>query len=137
HLVEYHDRKRIAFIAGPQASPESHQRLEGYRQVLAANHIAFDEALIEHGEFTLPSGRAAMRRLMARNVPFDAVVAANDYMALATIEVLRSAGLRVPDDISVSGFDDVNAAACATPSLTSLRQPLWQLGRPAGNTSRD
>lgn len=137
HLVEYHDRKRIAFIAGPQASPESRQRLEGYRQVLAANHIAFDEALIEHGEFTLPSGRAAMRRLMARNVPFDAVVAANDYMALATIEVLRSAGLRVPDDISVSGFDDVNAAACATPSLTSLRQPLWQLGSQAVKTLVD
>jgi sigma-B regulation protein RsbU (phosphoserine phosphatase) len=137
HLVEYHDRKRIAFIAGPEASPESRQRLAGYRQVLEDNGIPFDEALIEHGEFTMPSGRAAMRRLMARKVPFDAVVAANDYMALATIEVLRSAGLRVPEDISVSGFDDVNAAACATPSLTSLRQPLWQLGGQAVKTLVD
>src|SRR5690606_35940861 len=82
-------------------------------------------------EFTLPSGRSAMRRLLERDVEFDAVVAANDYMALATIEVLRSVGRRVPEDVAVCGFDDVTAAACATPSLSSLRQPLWQLGAQA------
>lgn len=137
HLVEHHGRKRIAFIAGPKSSPESNHRLTGYRQVLSSHGIALDDALIEYGEFTLPSGRAAMRRFMARKVEFDAVVAANDYMALATIEVLRSAGLRVPDDIAVCGFDDVNAAACATPSLTSLRQPLWELGSHAVKTIVD
>ncbi len=128
HLVEHHDRRKIAFIAGPKASPESNERLAGYRQVLVSHGIEPRDELVEYGEFTLPSGRSAMRRLLERNVEFDAVVAANDYMALATIEVLRSVGLRVPDDVAVFGFDDVNAAACATPSLSSLRQPLWQLG---------
>lgn len=134
HLVEHHGRQRIAFIAGPKASPESNDRLAGYKQVLMSHGIPVREELIEYGEFTLPSGRAAMRRLMEKQVKFDAVVAANDYMALATIEVLRSAGLRVPDDVAVCGFDDVNAAACATPSLSSLRQPLWQLGANAVKT---
>jgi phosphoserine phosphatase RsbU/P len=137
HLVEHHGRRNIAFIAGPKASPESNERLAGYRQVLVSHGIELRDELVEYGEFTLPSGRSAMRRLLDRNVKFDAVVAANDYMALATIEVLRSAGLRVPDDVSVCGFDDVNAAACATPSLSSLRQPLWQLGAQAVQTLRD
>lgn len=134
HLVEHHGRQHVAFIAGPKASPESNDRLAGYRQVLVSHGIPVREELVEYGEFTLPSGRAAMRRLIERQVKFDAVVAANDYMALATIEVLRSAGLRVPDDVAVCGFDDVNAAACATPSLSSLRQPLWQLGAAAVQT---
>lgn len=137
HLIVHHGRKRIAFIAGPKASPESNDRLTGYRQALLSHGLEPDDSLIEHGEFTLPSGRNAMRRLMDRKVQFDAVVAANDYMALATIEVLRSAGLRVPDDIAVCGFDDVDAAACATPSLTSLRQPLWELGAQAVKTVID
>lgn len=131
HLIDHHDRRNIAFIAGPKASPESNQRLQGYRQVLIEHGIEPRAELVEHGEFTLPSGRSAMRRLLERDVEFDAVVAANDYMALATIEVLRSVGRRVPEDVAVCGFDDVTAAACATPSLSSLRQPLWQLGAQA------
>lgn len=136
HLVEHHGRRKIAFIAGPKASPESNERLAGYRHVLVSHGLEVRDELVEYGEFTLPSGRSAMRRLLERNVEFDAVVAANDYMALATIEVLRGAGLRVPDDVAVCGFDDVNAAACATPSLSSLRQPLWQLGAQAVHTLR-
>lgn len=128
HLLEHHGRRRIAFIAGPRNSPESADRLAGYKQALMACDIQPVDELVEHGEFTLQSGREAVRRLLSRTAKFDAVVAANDYMALAAIEVLRSTGRSIPDDVAVCGFDDVNAAACATPSLTTLRQPLWELG---------
>lgn len=131
HLIEHHGRRKIAFIAGPRANPEAHDRLTGYRQTLIEHGIEPREELVEYGDFTLPSGREAMLELIARTRDFDAVVAANDYMALASIEVLRGIGISVPDAVAVCGFDDINAAACTTPSLTSLRQPLWELGMQA------
>lgn len=131
HLISHHGRRKLAFIAGPRANPEAHDRLTGYRQVLIEHGIEPRDELVEYGDFTLPSGRDAMLRLLARTRDFDAVVAANDYMALASIEVLRSVGISVPDAVAVCGFDDINAAACTTPSLTSLRQPLWQMGTQA------
>lgn len=137
HLIEQHGRRKIAFIGGPKANPEASDRLKGYQQVLTSHGIAIRHELIEYGDFTLLSGREAMLRLLARTRDFDALVAANDYMALAGVEVLREVGLRVPEDVAVCGFDDINAAACATPSLTSLRQPLWQLGTRAVSTLVD
>src|SRR5690606_27541256 len=96
HLLEAHGRKRIAFIGGQQTSPESQHRLEGYQQALALHGLPFDEALVEYGEFTVRSGKAAMRRLLARGVEFDAVVAANDYMAMAVTGVLQEHDVCVP-----------------------------------------
>jgi phosphoserine phosphatase RsbU/P len=137
HLIKHHGRSKIAFIGGPKANPEANDRLAGYKQVLASHGLPIREELIEHGDFTLLSGREAMLKLLGRSRDFDALVAANDYMALAGVEVLRDAGLRVPEDVAVCGFDDINAAACSTPPLTSLRQPLWQLGTQAVTTLVD
>lgn len=137
HLIQHHGRRKIVFIGGPRANSEANDRLDGYKQALTSHGIPIREELIEHGDFLLQSGREAMLKILERTRDFDGLVAANDYMALAAIEVLRGVGLRVPEDIAVCGFDDVNAAACASPSLTSSRQPLWELGTQAVATLVD
>lgn len=137
HLITHHGRRKILFIGGPRANSEANDRLKGYKIALESHGIPFREELVEHGDFLIQSGRKTMQKVLARTRDFDAVVAANDYMALAAVEVLRGAGVRVPEDVSVCGFDDINAAACATPSLTSLRQPLWPLGTQAVTTLVD
>jgi sigma-B regulation protein RsbU (phosphoserine phosphatase) len=131
HLIQVHRRRRIAFIAGQEQSPESNLRLAGYRKALGDHGLPLDEDIIAHGEFTMPSGTIAMRKILERDPTVDAVVAANDYMALAAMEVLQESGRTVPGDVVVCGFDDANVAACARPSLTTLRQPLRWLGTQA------
>ena len=128
HLIEAHGRRRIAFIAGQPDSPESNLRLRGYRRALEEFGIPFDAKLVEHGEFTTYTGEAALLRILERGESFDAVAAANDYMAMAVIDELVRRGVRVPEDVVVLGFDDIGAASCTRPSLTTLRQPLWSLG---------
>ena len=131
HLIEAHGRKRIAFIGGQQTSPESNNRLQGYRRALAMHDLPFEDTLIEYGEFTVRSGKAAMRRLLAKGVRFDAVVAANDYMAMAVTGVLQEHQISVPTQVLVTGVDDVRSASWTQPSLSTLRQPLWTLGAQA------
>lgn len=131
HLIEAHGRRRIAFVGGQQTSPESNHRLEGYRQALALHGLPFDERLVEYGEFTVRSGKAAMRRLLDKNVSFDAVVAANDYMAMAATGILQEHQVAVPKQVLVTGVDDVRSASWTQPSLSTLRQPLWTLGAQA------
>lgn len=131
HLVRDHDCRRVAFIAGPRDSAESEQRLAGHRSVLERYDLAVDERLVVHGEFSITSGAVAMRELLERRVAFDAVMAANDNMALGAMEVLQSSGFHVPRDVPVCGFDDISLAHFAKPSLTSLRQPMRWLGATA------
>ncbi len=131
HLIDVHRCRRLAFIAGPKASVESNQRLAGYRRALESHGLDIDEQLIVFGSFTVESGVAAMRRLLEANLSLDAVVAANDYMALGALDVLEDAGRRVPSDLVVCGFDDINSAHFTRPSLSTLRQPMWWLGEQA------
>ena len=131
HLIDEHHRRRIVFIAAQPNSIESNERLAGYRDALESRGLPFDPALIEHGDFTVPGGIDAIRRILEKGVKFDAVAAANDYMALASLDVLRSKGRRIPEDILVLGFDDVSNAICSKPALTTLRQPMWWLANEA------
>jgi DNA-binding LacI/PurR family transcriptional regulator/signal transduction histidine kinase len=127
HLVEHHGCRRIVFLGGPRGS-ESDDRLEGYRDALAAFGLPFDPALVAAGDFSRASGAAATRALLDRGVQFDAVAAANDYMALQAMKELQAQGLRIPEDVRVTGFDDVPDAAAATPALTTVSQSLRELG---------
>jgi len=131
HLIEKHGSRRIAFIAGPRASAESNLRLLGYQNAHNDRGLTVDPELLRYGDFTLPSGVVAMRDLMALGSGFDAVIAANDDMALGALDVLQDAGVHVPRDVVVSGFDDINSAHFARPSLSTLRQPMWWLGEQA------
>src|SRR5579883_515522 len=131
HLVVAHGRRRIAFIRGPEANQEAERRFAIYRQVLAEHGLSFDPALVCQGTFLRPSGVAAANDLVDRGVRFDALAAANDMMALGAMWVLRSRGLRLPDDVVVVGFDDIYEGRFAVPSLTTVRQPYRELGRTA------
>jgi sigma-B regulation protein RsbU (phosphoserine phosphatase) len=133
HFVTTHGARRIAFIRGPVGSDEAERRFRIYRDVLDEHGIVFDPELVTVGDFNPPSGAEAVRVFCdERRVAFDALIAANDYMALAAIAALQERGFDVPGQIGVAGFDDIDEARFATPPLTTVRQPLHESGRQAG-----
>ena len=119
-------RRRIATIAGPQDMIAGIDRLTGYRETLHAagltEHVAF-------GDFTRDSGLRAMRRLLADDPGLDAVFVASDMMAHGALQVLKDAGRRVPADVAVVGFDDFEISRLSDPPLTTVRQPIVDMGR--------
>ena len=119
-------RRAIAAIAGPQDMPPGLDRLHGWRQ--AVLEAGADGSLFELGDFTPDSGADAMRRLLDRGVSIDAVVAANDQMAVGAYVAIRERGLRIPEDIAVVGFDDNVVGKTAHPPLTTVHQPSVELG---------
>jgi LacI family transcriptional regulator len=123
--------RRIAFIRGLHHTGQSHQRELGYEDALRTYQIEVDPALVIDGDFLQVSGFRAARQLLALADPPTAIFAANDDMAFGAMDAVRSHGLRVPNDMSVIGFDDIMASAYAYPSLSSLRQPLAQIGERA------
>jgi len=125
HLLRL-GHERVATITGPLNMFAAQDRLEGYQQALAARGIPVDEDLIAEGDFTERGGRAAMQRLLLRRP--TAIFAASDMMAVGAIKVLREAGLRVPEDVAVVGFDDIPLASMVEPPLTTVRQPIEQTG---------
>ena len=127
HLIQ-HKYQRIAFISGPDGSPDSNARFTGYQQALEKHDLPTSPSLVEHGDFRQPSGYQAMNRLLDQTVPPDAVFAANDEMAIGAIEAIRNRGLTIPDDTAVIGFDDIQMASYIQPSLTTVRQPMRQFG---------
>lgn len=137
HLIEEHQCQHIAYIRGPLASEEAEERFAGYCASLERHGIAFDPGLVETGNFWVDKGAQAMQNLLDRGAVFDAVVAANDYMALGAMQTLKSRGIRIPHTVRVTGFDDAPAAVLASPSLTTVRQPLQQLGALAVESVRD
>jgi PAS domain S-box-containing protein len=130
HLIEVHGYRRIAFIRGPEDSLTGEERYRAYTAALAEHGIPFDPDLIAPGDFFAPSGAKAMHLLLdERGVNFEAVIAANDNMALDAARALQVRGLRVPDDIAVVGVDDIEEASCVTPPLTTARVPFYEWGR--------
>jgi beta-glucosidase len=111
-------RHRIAAISGPPGLGTAEARLAGYLEVLREGAY---RSLVASGDFTRRSGAEAMRRLLSDDPALDAVFAANDLMALGALHALHEAGRRVPDDVAIVGFDDIEAAAYALPSLTTVR----------------
>ncbi len=129
HLIEDHGYRRIAFIQGPEGNKEAEQRYCVYREALADHGLAFDPDLVAPGVFELESGVAAVRLLRdERKVGFEALVASNDYAALGALQELQARGIRVPHDVAVVGFDDIAEARACTPSLTTVQQPMYDLG---------
>lgn len=131
HLLERHGASRIAYIAGPSASVEARERRQGYLDALRAHDGEIDPMLEVQGDFTTKSGLIAAQTLFDRDLKLDGVAAANDYMALAVLEIARQRGIHVPRDLFLVGFDDAPFARFALPSLTTVRQPLTRLGRTA------
>ncbi|RKT19903.1 LacI family transcriptional regulator [Streptomyces sp. 1114.5] len=122
-------RRRIATITGPLDMDAAQGRLAGYRAGLAAAGLPGDEHLVATGDFTEDGGRRAMRELLARCPDLDAVFAASDLMAVGALAVLRARGLDVPGDVALVGVDDSPVARHLDPPLTTVRQPIEQMGR--------
>lgn len=131
HLIVRHGASRIAYIGGPSANREAADRYQGFTTALGRNGLTLHENLVEDSDFSLPGGAAAMKRILSRSTNFDAVVAANDYMALGAMQALRAQGMRVPHDVRLAGFDDVQLSRFSLPALTTVRQPLEALARRA------
>jgi LacI family transcriptional regulator len=127
YLVELGHR-RIAHIAGPPFTPESAARRAGYERALREAGIEPDPQLVVGGDFLFESGSLAIDELLARGAAFTAVFAGNDWMAYGARSALDRHGLRVPDDVSLVGFDDDPVAEWQTPPLTTVRQPTVDLG---------
>jgi len=132
HLIEVHGHRRIAFIRGPEGFSEAEERYRAYTDVLAECGLPFDPDLVASGNFLPPSGAAAMRLLLdERKADFDAVVTANDHMAVGVYEELEARGLHVPHDMAVAGLDDRLEATVLTPPLTTVRYSFYDQGRQA------
>jgi LacI family transcriptional regulator len=119
----------VAFISGPLDHPDAEQRLAGYRAELARRDMRQDDRLVVFGDFQEAGGFRAMNQLLASQVNFSAVIAANDQMAYGARLALHRAGLRVPDDVSLVGFDDLPHSAFTLPPLTTVRQSVYEIGR--------
>ena len=130
HLIELGHR-RIAFIAGPAEHQDASERLAGYRRALREADIAIDPGLIVGGDFHEASGMLAVNHLFETGQQFSAIFAANDLSAYGARLSLYRKGVRVPDDISLIGFDDLPGSSYTTPPLTTVRQPLLDIGRGA------
>ncbi len=130
HLVRCGHR-RIMHVAGPTRQLGAERRFRGYRRALAAARLPYERDLLVKAGYTVAEGRAGVRDWLrghaGRPVP-DAIFCANDGCAIGCIQALAEAGLRVPDDISVAGFDDTLAARTTVPQLTTVRQPLREMG---------
>lgn len=124
HLVE-RGRQHVVAIGGPLDVPAAHDRLAGFQDEMARHGQAWTPYAT--GNFTYASGVEAMRDLLNRESQIDGLFASNDLMALGAIEALRERGLRIPDDVSVVGFDDTTLGALATPGLTTVRQPIEEM----------
>lgn len=127
HLVQ-HGHRRVAFIGGPADSPDSKARFEGYRQALQVYDLPFLPRLVERGDFLQSGGYLAMNRLLDQTDTPSAVFAANDEMAFGAIDAIQDRRLKIPDDIAIIGFDDIQMASFARPPLTTVRQPMRDLG---------
>lgn len=118
--------RRIATIAGPQDMVAGMERLEAYRAAVPEQHRS---PVVPIGTFTRESGADAMRQLLERDPAVDAVFCASDLMAHGAIQVLKQHGRRVPDDVAIVGFDDIEISKYSDPALTTVRQPSAEIGR--------
>lgn len=133
HVVSI-GRTRIGHVSGPLSWREAIDRRHGWSSGLERHGLEAESRLCEEGDWSSGTGASAMATLLDRVPDLDAVVVANDRMALGAMHVIRRRGLVIPDDIAVTGFDDIEEAAWFAPPLTSVQQPLAEMGRRAVRT---
>jgi DNA-binding LacI/PurR family transcriptional regulator len=130
HLLELGHR-RIAFINGPKDWDASQRRLRGYEDELAASNLRYDRRLVRRGDWEVKGGYLATQALISMADPPTAIFAANDLMALGATYALQEAGLRVPQDIAVAGYDNRDFTGFVRPSITTVSLPCYEMGKTA------
>ncbi len=131
HLVSL-GHKRIGMVAGNfSVTDRSFHRWHGYQRCLRDNDIAYDKRLLVQTEYSLSDGRDSIKKLLDQPSPPTAVFCSNDYIALGAIKGAKEAGLTLPKDLSIVGFDDMQTASYMVPALTTIRQPAYEMGQRA------
>ena len=128
HLIRFHAYTDLAFLAGPPGSPDSDERFAGFCEALRRADLPAPDAPAATGGFTEAGGRQAVAALLAEGRSPRAIVCGNDEMAIGALTALRARRLRVPADVAVTGFDDIAAARHVRPALSTVRQPMRELG---------
>lgn len=134
HVLEAHGVTDLAFVGGPADSPDDDARFRGFCQALRAAGLTAPATPVARGDFTRAQGRSIGRRLLAEGRVPRALVCSNDQTALGVLDALTSAGRRVPEDVIVTGFDGIDASEVSRPRLTTVYQPMRDLGRAAVDT---
>lgn len=129
--------RRVAFLAGPVDHPDAAQRLAGYRQALARHKLPFSKKLVAVGDYTDAGGYAATNRLLDSGEPFTAIFAANDQSAYGAMLALYRRGVKVPQDVSIVGFDDLVTSAYMIPPLTTVHRSIDGIGESAAEAMID
>ncbi|MFU8770674.1 MAG: LacI family DNA-binding transcriptional regulator, partial [Desulfotignum sp.] len=110
-------------------SDRSFHRWHGYRQCLLDHGIAYDKALLLQTDYSLTEGQDSVKKLLSLTDPPTAVFCSNDYLALGAMKGAREMGLKLPEDLSIAGFDDIEIASYVVPALTTIRQPAYEMGK--------
>ena len=121
-------RRKIVHISGDPAFPHAALRIRAYRMALLDNGLSFEERYLLKGDFSPISGYATMQEFLGKGIETDAVFSANDQMAIGAMKAIGIAGLRIPEEIAVVGFDDLSVSSLISPSLTTVHYPIYQIG---------
>ena len=127
HLIE-HEHQIVAHISGPSGHQSAADRLEGYRDALGVHGLPYRRGIVVEGDYSADSGYSATRELLANQQRPSAIFAANDEMAFGALRAAGEAGVEIPRDIAVIGFDDIQLASVVTPPLTTIHQPMAEIG---------
>ena len=120
--------RNILYIAGAFITQTAKDRLSGYKKALVENNIEYDETLVKSGSYRSEWGYQAMEQFLREGIHFDAVFCGNDLIAFGAVKKLREAGIRVPEDVGVVGFDDIYVSSMMEPALTTVKQPNYEMG---------
>jgi diguanylate cyclase (GGDEF)-like protein len=131
HLKTEHNKSRIGFVKGPATNEDALERLDAYISGLKQCGLGYDSSIIFDGTFSGESGKQAARRIIRNSLDVDALVCADDEIAMGAIKEFHAHGVYVPNDIAVTGFDDIPEANMFSPSLTTVRQPFYEIGAAA------
>lgn len=127
YLIE-NGHRRIAYISGPKSNSSTEQRLKGYRKALGDAGISADHTIMKDGDYKISSGYKNMLELLDEGGNFSAVACANDLMAVGALEALKDRGIKVPEEMSITGYDDIYIADVTSPKLTTVAQPKYEMG---------
>ncbi|MEA3310501.1 MAG: LacI family DNA-binding transcriptional regulator [Chloroflexota bacterium] len=131
HLIEVHHYRRIAFLTGQEGHEDAQRRELGYREALAAHNIPFDPQLVAPGQFNREIAQTSAETWLRDGVEFEALFTCDDEAAIGVLAAYKRAGVRVPEDVAVVGFDDINLMRYITPALTTVRAPVELVGKTA------
>jgi len=131
HLLDHHGFRHIAFVTGPESSVEADARYRGYVDALQSHDLSLNRALVVEGDFSSAGGNRAAVELLDRGIEIEAIACASDDTAAGVLQALQLRHVRVPEDLAVVGFDDTEMAKTLSPPLTTVKQPVHEIGRRA------